>query len=633
MLMNDWFDASAAKAAISDCAAFSADGAQQEASTKLGDLPRWDLSALYTAPDQQDMWADLARAEKEAADFARDYQASIEAIAAGSGAGARLAEAVRRYEGLSDLIGRIAAYAHLNYVTDTADPARAKLLGDIQDKLTAITSKLVFFTLELNQLEDASLEHAMGEPALAYYRPWLEDIRKDKPYQLSQELELVFHDKSITSRSAWSRLFNETISALRFDVDGEELSLEPTLTRLSNPDEDTRRTAAHALARVLGDNSRLFTLVMNTLVKDKEISDRWRGFGDVAASRHLGNRVEPEVVDALVEAVRGKYANLSHRYYAMKARWLGKDRLDYWDRNAPLPHTPDRLYDWDEAREIVMSAYNGFSPEFGGIARQFFDKNWIDAPATPSKAPGAFSHPTVPSAHPYILLNYLGKPRDVMTLAHELGHGVHQWLANDQGALMARTPLTLAETASVFGEMLTFRALLERTPDPAERHALLAQKVEDMINTVVRQIAFYIFERRVHTERREHGELTAQRIGEIWVEVQREALGDSVHLGEGYETYWSYVPHFIGMPFYVYAYAFGDCLVNSLYAVYENADSGFQDRYMEMLRAGGTKHHSELLAPFGLDARDPGFWHMGLGVIESMIDEIEKTDANLGTGA
>ncbi len=631
--MTDRVDASAAPAAPLNDAAHSADGAQQDAGTAFGDLPRWDLSALYSAPDQRDLWADVARAETEAANFARDYQASIEAIAAATGAGGRLAEAVKRYEALNDLIGRIAAFAHLNYVTDTADPARAKLLGDIQDKLTAITSKLVFFTLELNQLDDPALERAMGDPTLAHFRPWLEDIRKEKPYQLAQDLELLFHDKSVTSRGAWGRLFNETIAALRFQVDGEELSLEPTLTLLSNPDESKRRTAAHALSKVFRDNSRLFTLTMNTLVKDKEISDRWRGFSDVAASRHLSNRVEPEVVDALVEAVRGKYAALSHRYYAMKARWLGKDRLDYWDRNAPLPHTPDRVYNWDEAREIVLGAYNGFSAEFGGIAAHFFDKSWIDAPATPSKAPGAFAHPTVPSAHPYILLNYLGKPRDVMTLAHELGHGVHQVLANDQGALMARTPLTLAETASVFGEMLTFRALLERTPDPAERHALLAQKVEDMINTVVRQIAFYIFERRVHTERRERGELTAERIGQIWLEVQGESLGDAVHLGEGYETYWSYVPHFIGMPFYVYAYAFGDCLVNSLYAVYENADSGFQDRYMEMLRAGGTKHHSDLLAPFGLDASQPDFWQMGLGVIEGMIDEIERTEASVGTRA
>ncbi|MFP3921698.1 MAG: M3 family oligoendopeptidase [Dichotomicrobium sp.] len=632
--MNHWFDPASPTSDPVAPITHTADGVPQESAAPLGELPNWDLSALYTAPDKQDLWDDLARAEKDAADFARDYQGSIEAIAAATGAGARLAESVKRMEALHDLIGRISAYAYLNYVTDTADPARAKLLGDVQDKLTAITSKLVFYSLELNQLDDATLERAISsDPALAHYRPWLEDLRKEKPYQLSQDLELLFHDKSVTSRSAWSRLFNETIAALRFDVDGEQLSLEPTLTLLTNPDESKRRMAAHALAKVFRENSRLFTLVTNTLAKDKEIADRWRGFDDVAASRHLSNRVEPEVVDALVEAVRGKYSDLSHRYYAMKARWLGKERLDYWDRNAPLPHTPDRVLNWDEAREIVLGAYNGFSPEFGGIAERFFDKNWIDAPATPSKAPGAFSHPTVPSAHPFILLNYLGKPRDVMTLAHELGHGVHQVLANDQGALMARTPLTLAETASVFGEMLTFRALLERTPSPEERHALLAQKVEDMINTVVRQIAFYIFERRIHTERREHGELTAERIGEIWLEVQGESLGEAVRLGEGYDTYWSYVPHFIGMPFYVYAYAFGDCLVNSLYAVYENADSGFQERYMEMLRAGGTKHHSELLAPFGLDARQPDFWQMGLGVIEGMIDEIERTEAGIGARA
>jgi oligoendopeptidase F len=372
----------------------------------------------------------------------------------------------------------------------------------------------------------------------------------------------------------------------------------------------------------------LFTLITNTLAKDKEISDRWRGFSDVADSRHLANRVEKEVVDALVAAVRKAYPRLSHRYYAMKARWLGKKTLAHWDRNAPLPEEPKQVIGWDDARETVLTAYAEFSPRMAEIAGQFFAKNWIDAPVREGKSPGAFSHPTVPSAHPYILLNYQGKPRDVMTLAHELGHGVHQVLANARGPLMAPTPLTLAETASVFGEMLTFRRLLDRAPTPRERKALLAAKVEDMINTVVRQIAFYNFERRVHTERRE-GELTSERLGEIWLEVQSESLGPAIDLKPGYETFWCYIPHFIHAPFYVYAYAFGDCLVNSLYAVYEKADRGFAERYLDMLAAGGTKHHKELLKPFGLDASDPDFWSMGLKVIESLIDELEAMDAKI----
>jgi oligoendopeptidase F len=413
------------------------------------------------------------------------------------------------------------------------------------------------------------------------------------------------------------------MASLRFDVGGKSLAIEPTLNLLQEPDEALRHQAADALAATFRENLRLFTHVTNTLAKDKEISDRWRGFADVAAARHLSNRVEPEVVDALVAAVRAAYPRISHRYYALKARWFGRDYLNHWDRNAPLPDVPTRTIPFGEARATVLGAYGLFAPEMADIARRFFDQRWIDAPVRPGKAPGAFAHPTVPSAHPYVLLNYQGKVRDVMTLAHELGHGVHQVLAAPQGALMAPTPLTLAETASVFGEMLTFRALLAETTDTAERKAMLTAKVEDMINTVVRQIAFYTFERQLHSERR-HGELTSERIGEIWMEVQGESLGPAIRIGHGYETYWTYIPHFIHSPFYVYAYAFGDCLVNSLYAVYEGAAAGFQEKYFTLLKAGGTKHHKELLAPFGLDATDPGFWQRGLGVIERLIDELER---------
>jgi len=365
-------------------------------------------------------------------------------------------------------------------------------------------------------------------------------------------------------------------------------------------------------------------LITNVLAKDKEISDRWRGFADVAGARHLSNRIEPEVVAALVDAVRAAYPRLSHRYYALKARWLGKKRLAHWDRAAPLPKMTNRTVGWNEAKATVLTAYGAFSPELAAIAEKFFDNDWIDAPVRPGKAPGAFSHPTVPSAHPYVLLNYQGKPRDVMTLAHELGHGVHQVLAAPNGALMAPTPLTLAETASVFGEMLTFRRMLANA-GRKERKAMLAAKVEDMINTVIRQIAFYTFERNLHTERR-HGELTAERLNSLWFDVQHESLGPAVEFKPGYEVFWSYVPHFVHSPFYVYAYAFGDCLVNSLYAVYERANEGFAKRYLDMLAAGGTKHHTELLAPFGLDARDPAFWQGGLSVIERMITELEELE-------
>jgi oligoendopeptidase F len=389
---------------------------------------------------------------------------------------------------------------------------------------------------------------------------------------------------------------------------------------------DTRKAAADALAETLRGNLRTFALITNTLTKDKEISDRWRGFKDVADARHLSNRVEREVVDALVAAVVAAHPRLSHRYYKLKAKWFGQDQLAHWDRNAPLPNIPTHAYPWEEARDTVLGAYGEFSPRMADIARRFFDESWIDAPVRPGKAPGAFAHPTVPSAHPYVLVNYQGKPRDVMTLAHELGHGVHQVLAAPNGALMAPTPLTLAETASVFGEMLTFRALLARTTNPEQRRSMLASKVEDMLNTVVRQIAFYSFERKVHTERR-NGELTADQICTLWMSVQSDSLGPSIRLGPGYETFWAYIPHFIHSPFYVYAYAFGDCLVNSLYGVYQNASDGFAEKYFAMLAAGGTKHHSELLAPFGLDARDPGFWQIGLNMIEGMIAELEGLEA------
>jgi len=476
--------------------------------------------------------------------------------------------------------------------------------------------------LELNRVADDRLTAAMRDPGLAHYRPWLEDIRKEKPYQLEDRIEQLFHEKSVTAHSAWNRLFDETIAGLRFKVGPKSLAIEPTLNLMQDANPKNRKAAADALAKTFKAHQRVFALVTNTLAKDKEIADRWRGFVDVADARHLSNRVEPEVVEALVSSVRAAYPRLSHRYYALKARWFGKKRLAHWDRNAPLPKVATRTIGWSEAQETVLTAYGAFSPRMATIAEGFFANNWIDAPVRPGKAPGAFAHPTVPSAHPYVLLNYQGKPRDVMTLAHELGHGVHQVLAAPNGALIAPTPLTLAETASVFGEMLTFKKLLAGTTDKKQRKSMLAAKVEDMINTVVRQIAFYTFERKVHLERRS-GEVTAERLNAIWLEVQVESLGPAIDLRPGYETFWSYIPHFVHSPFYVYAYAFGDCLVNSLYAVYERATDGFAERYLAMLAAGGTKNHAELLKPFGLDACDPNFWQGGLGVIEGMIAELE----------
>jgi len=592
----------------------------------LGTLPGWNLGDLYAGPDAAEFKSDLAAARSGAEAFEARWKGRISEAAKADG-DAGLGAAIEAYEKLEELMGRIISYAGLAYFTDTSNPTTAKFYGDVQSAMTDTSAHLLFFALELNRIDDALIEDSLKRDArAAHYTPWIRDLRLDRPFQLEDRIEQLFHEKSMTGHTAWNRLFDETMGGLEFTIDDEQLPLEVTLSLLQDADGAKRKKAGQALAATFKENLRTFTLITNTLAKDKEISDRWRGFEDIADSRHLANRVERPVVDALAQAVREACPRLSHRYYAMKARWLGLEKLEFWDRNAPLPETPRETISWDEAKNTVLSAYHGFAPEMADIARRFFDRNWIDAPSRPGKMPGAFAHPTVPSVHPYVLVNYLGKPRDVMTLAHELGHGVHQVLAGAQGALMSSTPLTLAETASVFGEMLTFRALLERTSDRRERKAMLAQKVEDMINTVVRQIAFYEFERRVHTARRE-GELTSEQLGTLWLDVQSESLGPAVNLSEGYETFWAYIPHFIHSPFYVYAYAFGDCLVNSLYSVYENSADGFRDRYFEMLKAGGTKHHSELLAPFGLDASDPGFWNQGLSMIEGLIDELEAMDS------
>jgi len=588
-------------------------------------LPEWNLDDLYFGLADPAIKRDLDRAAVECAAFEDAYRGELAGFAAAADGGPTLGAAVRRYEAIDDLMGRLSSFAGLIHAGDTLDPARTKFYGDVQERLTAASIHLLFFTLELNRIDDAVLDKAMADPALGHYRPWLEDVRRYRPYQLEDRVEQLFHEKSVTTYSAWNRHFDATIANLRFKLAGKSLAIEPTLNFLQDRSGAKRKAAAQALAHTFKGNVQQFALITNTLAKDKEISDRWRGFADIADERHLSNRVEREIVDALVAAVRAAYPQLSHRYYVLKARWFGKRRLPHWDRNAPLPQVPMRSVPWNEAKDTVLAAYRAFSPKMADIAARFFRERWIDAPVRPGKAPGAFSHPTTPSAHPYVLVNYQGKPRDVMTLAHELGHGVHQVLAAPNGALMAPTPLTLAETASVFGEMLTFRKLLAATRNKKERRAMLTAKVEDMINTVVRQIAFYTFERAVHTERK-NGELTAARIGELWMDVQQESLGPAIEFKPGYETFWCYIPHFIHSPFYVYAYAFGDCLVNSLYSVYENSTEGFADRYLAMLAAGGTKHYSELLAPFGLDARDPAFWQRGLGVIARLIDELEHLD-------
>jgi oligoendopeptidase F len=531
------------------------------------------------------------------------------------------------YERIQEVLGRVMSFAQLVFSGDAQDAANGRFYQTMQERVTTISSHQLFFTLELNKLEEPVLEAKLAKSkTLAHYRPFLRDLRVFRPHQLSDEVERLLHEKEVTGRSAWNRLFDETIAGMEVQVAGETLNVSGALNKLSDGNRKVREAAAKGVSAAFGEKARLFTLITNTLAKDKEIIDGWRQYPRPGSSRNRANMVEDEVVDALVSAVVASFPALSHRYYAMKAKWLGLPKLQHWDRNAPLPDEDDSNIPWDAARDRVLSAYSSFDPELGSIGQRFFDKPWIDAALRPGKASGAFAHPTVPSAHPYLLLNYHGKSRDVMTLAHELGHGVHQVLAAQQGYLMADTPLTLAETASVFGEMLTFRAVLDAERDPKRRRALLAGKVEDMLNTVVRQIAFYRFETLLHDARRK-GELSREEIGALWMQVQVESLGPAFEFTPDYEIYWSYIPHFIHSPFYVYAYAFGDCLVNALYGVFqEGGVKDFQAKYLELLKAGGTLRHKDLLAPFGLNAADPAFWHKGLNVISGFIDELEQAD-------
>jgi len=588
---------------------------------EFGDLPEWDLSDLYTAEDAPELIRDLAWLEEECANFAKDYEGKLAELDA-----AGFLACVLRNEKINGIAGRIMSYAGLRYYQLTIDAGRAKFLSDMQEKITNFTTPLVFFTLELNRLDDGVLDGLFAESAeLARYKPVFDRIRAMKPYQLSDELEKFLHDMGVVG-DAWERMFDETIAGLEFEVDGEPLNIEGTLNLLTDETRETRESAARELADVFGSNIKTFARVHNTQAKEKEIVDRWRGMPTAQTGRHLSNDVEAEVVEALRDAVVKAYPKLSHRYYELKRKWLGLDTLQVWDRNAPLPMEDKRIVGWDAARETVMSAYAGFDPRMAEIAEPFFTKGWIDAGVKPGKAPGAFAHPTVTDVHPYVMLNYLGKPRDVMTLAHELGHGVHQVLAAEQGEMLSSTPLTLAETASVFGEMLTFRKMLSEAKTDAQRRMMLAGKVEDMINTVVRQIAFYDFECKLHAARRE-GELTPEDIGALWMSVQGESLGPAFEFMDGYEHFWAYIPHFVHSPFYVYAYAFGDGLVNALYAVYEENPEGFQDKYFDMLKAGGSMHHTALLAPFGLDATDPTFWDKGLSMISGFIDELEAMEA------
>jgi oligoendopeptidase F len=584
------------------------------------DLPEWDLKNLYTSLKDPQIESDIKTAEQKSDDFLKKYQGLFITSSWNSN---QLLKAIEEYEEIQEPLGRLISFAGLSYYKNLKNLEISQFYQRIQEKNTFVGGKLVFFTLEINQIAEDILTKALEESQeLQRYRPWLKKVRLFRPHQLSEDLEKLFLEKSLTASQAWNRLYDETLAHLKFQVDNQDLTLPQVTDLMSGSDPKKRQQAAKALEKGLNHHLSLFTFITNTLAKDKEIEDTWRKYPEPASERHLVNQVDPQAIESLTKAVKSSYSRLSHRYYALKAKLLGLENLEYWDRNAPLPQQGEQNISWLQARTIVLDAYERFSPEMTKIGRQFFDNHWIDVPVREGKTSGAFAHPTIPSANPYLLLNFQGKNRDVMTLAHELGHGIHQVLAGEQGILLSDTPLTLAETASVFGEMLTFQSLLKHESDPLRQRQLLAGKIDDMLNTVVRQIAFYDFEQQLHQKRRQ-GELSADDIGDIWLQTQKEALGPAVKIDDTIRPYWSYISHFIHSPFYVYAYAFGDCLVNSLYAVYQKEPEGFTDKYIELLKAGGTKHYTDLLKAFGLNADDPEFWNQGLTMIADFINQLE----------
>ena len=582
-------------------------------------LPVWNLGDLYSSINSRKILKDLNLIEKLSKSFSKKYEGKVIKLSA-----IKLLKAIEEIEKIDEIMDKILSYAHL-LVSENIENEKNKIFfQQMQEKITKFSSMLIFFTLELNQISDKKIKIFFKDKKLIKYKTWIINRRSFKPYQLDKRLEKFLQDKSLTSSSAWIRLFDDTIAALRFPFKNKLLSSAEILNFLSDNKSSTRKAAAKSVGKTLGKNINLFATITNTLAKDKSINDEWRKLPNPVSARNLSNVVEDKVVDSLSNTVSDSYKKLSHRYYAIKAKWFGLKKLKYWDRNAPLPFQSKKQYTWDSAREIVTKAYTDFNPSIGKIVEIFFEKSWIHAPVMTGKSPGAFSASTVPSVHPYILLNFQGKSRDVATLAHELGHGIHQYLsANKQGHFNSSTPLTLAETASVFGEMLTFKSLLKNEKNLKEKKALLANKVEDMLNTVVRQIAFYQFEKEVHLQRKK-SELSTEEICSIWIQVQKESLGPSIEFEEEYKYYWSYIPHFIHSPFYVYAYAFGDCLVNSLYGVYEEGLSNFDKKYITLLESGGSKDYKNLLKPFHLNPSNADFWKKGIKVIENFIDDLEK---------
>ncbi len=580
---------------------------------KVKNLPVWDLSDFYPSFDSDELNNDLKTINTNVVKFSKKYRGKL------SSSLKKLDLIISEYEKIEEIIVKIKSYIYLYYCTDQLDQKISTFYQKTQEKINDIESHLLFFPLEINKIDAKYID---GISNLKYGH-WVEIQRKFKKYQKNESIEKLLLDKSITSSNSWIRLFDETMARLRFEINGKKLNESQILDLISSNDNRKREKAAKSFGKTLKNNIHLFSLITNTLSKDLQIENSLRGFKDCDSSRHLSNQVEPEDVECLATTVKKNYKNLSHRYYKYKAGVFKVKKLNYWDRNAPYPEQEKNNVDWETAKKIVLRAYSDFDTQIANIVELFFKNSWIHAPVLSGKTSGAFSHPTVPSCHPYILLNYQNKVRDVMTLAHELGHGVHQYLANEKGLLLSNTPLTLAETASVFGEMLTFKSILKTTKSVKQRKMVLRSKIEDMLNTVVRQIAFYEFEKELHLKRAD-GELSVDTINNIWLKTQKESLGDSIKIFGDYKYFWAYIPHFIHSPFYVYAYAFGDCLVNSLYAKYEENYPNFNKKYIKLLKAGGSQNYSDLLKVFNLNPKDLDFWQSGLNIIKKLIDDLEQ---------
>ena len=587
-------------------------------SSNYNKLPIWDLKDFYIDINDNQIFKDINDIKNKSKNFQKKYEGNVKNLSS-----KKLLTAIVQLEKIDEKKAKILSYAYLLYAANIEDKKNKIFLQKIQEKITTLNSLIIFFNLELNLIPINKINKHLNSKILKKYKNWIKISLSYKSHQLEKNLERLIQEKKITSSFAWSRLFDETIANLRFNFEKKELSFTEISKYLTDKNHIKRKNASLVIGEVLKKNINIFTTISNVLAKDKDIDDKWRNFKEPISSRNLSNVVEDRVIDALTFSVKKYYPKISHRYYSLKARWFNKKQIIYWDRNAPLPFQQNKKYSWNDAKSIVLKAYKSFSPEMHAIAEKFFEKKWIDAQIRKGKQGGAFSASTIPSIHPYILINYQGTLRDVSTLAHELGHGIHQYLASFQGYYNASTPLTLAETASVFGEMLTFKYLLNNEENKLKKKILLANKVEDMINTVVRQIAFLEFEKKLHNKRKT-SELSTEEICNLWIDVQSDSLGPYVKIKDNYKYYWSYIPHFIHSPFYVYAYAFGDCMVNSLYSVYEKSPKGFEKKYLQLLKSGGSRNYRELLDTFNFNPTKIKFWSNGLDVISKFIDELEN---------